>query len=235
MRFVARVWAPLFTDKEVRIMTFFKLIQGHFLAICFLAAVAAFGTPSLWAAGGSCDVAFDGNALSVVAKNEPLGHVLEAVKNKTGIEFVVPGGVGAIPVNFDFNGVALAKALKTLLKDVDHTVIAGANNRILKVMVVDKGGKTGNAAMASNASAAQAKPLASMGAKAVEPIVNPARGGAQASYGNMNTVPQTNQPAPEGFQSNVDGKQMAYGNMNTIPPKNQVAPQGFTTNLSSSR
>jgi len=74
--------------------------------------------------------------LTINVKNIALGALLNAIREKTGIEFVMDSDQYKIPVSFEFGPLPLAEGLKRVLNRFNHALLVGPDNKISRIIVL---------------------------------------------------------------------------------------------------
>ena len=75
--------------------------------------------------------------ISLTAKNEPLGEVLETITRDTGYRFNLNRKWNDHPVSATIGNLPLEQGLKRLLRSLNHTIIWEAD-KIITIMVFGK-------------------------------------------------------------------------------------------------
>jgi hypothetical protein len=75
--------------------------------------------------------------LTINVNNIALGALLAKIRGKTGIEFVVGKELSEIPISIQFGPLPVVEALKRILRRSNYAFILGANQKLIKVIILD--------------------------------------------------------------------------------------------------
>jgi hypothetical protein len=102
--------------------------------------VAAFG-PTLpfetSASKTSFQVEYINDRLMIDVDKVGLGRVLEAIREKTGVEFVLSQGLSEVPISIQLGPLPVVESLERILCHSNHAFILGADQRLVKVVILD--------------------------------------------------------------------------------------------------
>jgi type II secretory pathway component GspD/PulD (secretin) len=84
--------------------------------------------PVVTAAGGESNI--DDKLISLAAKDEPLGEVLNKISKATGYEFILDDEWEGNRVSAVLEDVTLHQALNQILRDLNHVIIYGTDQKI---------------------------------------------------------------------------------------------------------
>jgi hypothetical protein len=117
--------------------------NSYFSVVCGALMLVIFGLTSLLAYGGTCDrmqVTFKEGQLGIQSNGCSLQQVLEAVKDKTGIELETPASAAAIPVTINLEPGEPKAVLGLLLHDTDfnYILIAGDGNTLSRIILTER-------------------------------------------------------------------------------------------------
>lgn len=127
-----------------------KIIQ--YLIICLLISAGVGSAPGFPAADGEADP-----RISLTAKNEPLGDVLDAITADTGYQFKLNSQWESWPVSATIGNLPLEQGLKRLLRSLNYTIIWEAD-RTISIMVYGKADPVSSGGSVSYAAPPQSIP-----------------------------------------------------------------------------
>ncbi|MFN8008079.1 MAG: hypothetical protein U0V70_13865 [Terriglobia bacterium] len=171
---------------------------------------------------------YDGKPLTFTVENKNLGQVLEIFKEKTGMDYEVPGELksSGLPL-VEIKNLTTKKALLMILEgtNTDYILVASPNDpeRITKLLILGR-----STAIASNSGpAANASSSRSMNRP---PVAEDPFGGdmnvdeGQAEAPPINVAPTPATPPPPGVQQNPMGIQPGQQTMPNQPGVSQQQP-----------
>ena len=207
----------------------------HLAFICFITiAISVAHSPYLQA--GPPSFSYDGRTLSYRAENGSFAQVLDLFKQKTGLEYDVPGELKGLHLPLvEIKGLTVKAALLKVLEgsSYDYILVAGPEDpeKVLRLVVT---GKSTKIASTSVASAAPGRPVS-------RPIMeDPFGGGGDYNAEDVsnvpseppmiNAAPNQNVP-PQGAGASPLGVQPANpyqpAQPGVVPQQQQGQPQGF--------
>jgi hypothetical protein len=108
------------------------------LTLLFLVVTFALQLPlQVSASNTSCQVDYINKRLTVKVDNVALGTVLAAIREKTGIEFVLSQEISEVPISIQLGPLAVVEGLKRILSHSNHAFIFGTNNKLIKVVILN--------------------------------------------------------------------------------------------------
>ena len=75
--------------------------------------------------------------LAINVDKIPLGALLEKIREKTGIEFVLVQGLSEVPISIQLGPLPVVEGLKRILSHSNYAFILGANQKLIKVIILD--------------------------------------------------------------------------------------------------
>jgi hypothetical protein len=81
-------------------------------------------------------VEYINNRLTVNVDNVALGAVLAAIREKTGIEFVLSQELSEVPISIQLGPLSVVEGLKRMLSHSNHAFIYGSRNKLIKVVIL---------------------------------------------------------------------------------------------------
>lgn len=117
--------------------------NNSFSVVCRALIFVILGLTSLLAVGGTCDrmqVTFKEGQLGIQSNGCSLQQVLEAVKDKTGIELEAPASAAAVPVTINLEPGEPSAVLGLLLHDTDfnYILVAGDGNSLSRIILTER-------------------------------------------------------------------------------------------------
>jgi hypothetical protein len=111
-----------------------------FLLSVSLAAIHLYGAEPI----SVCQVEYARDGLKVDADTAPLGTLLRAIQEKTGIEFVVAGEQLKGTVSMQLGPLPVEEVVKRVLSNFNYSFVLSADNRLMKVIVIGTTGLSGS-------------------------------------------------------------------------------------------
>jgi len=156
----------------------------------------------------NCQVEYFKDRLMINAHNVALGQLLGIIREKTGIEFMIGAEQSEKPISIRLESISLTEALKNMLRNSNHALFFGPDNKLIKVFILDYPGsdsppnewnKEDNSFKSERNQTAQSViPQPSSGIMAIDP---PPKQGMIVTYSRERMVVEP--PTPEGM--NVTG------------------------------
>jgi hypothetical protein len=117
--------------------------NSYFSVVCGALMLVILGLTSLLAYGGTCDrmqVTFKEGQLGIQSNGCSLQQVLEAVKDKTGIELETPASAAAIPITINLEPGEPTTVLGLLLHDTDfnYILVVGDGNTLARIILTER-------------------------------------------------------------------------------------------------
>jgi len=111
---------------------------GWLILLLFVVTLSVQSPLQASASKTRCQVDYIKNKLTVSADNVTLGQLLAAIREKTGIEFVIIGQEQSeIPISIEFGPLPVAEGLRRILSHSNHAFIFGTNNKLIKVVILN--------------------------------------------------------------------------------------------------
>jgi len=125
-------------------MDTFKFFAKYtcFVAIVLLVFLGRIGLCSMDSAD-SPEVAVAGDRISVRAMGVPLGELLEAIEQETGIQFEVDEGILEEKIFVDLADLPLLEGIKRILFTLNNAIVYGPSGKILRVVLIGEGKASG--------------------------------------------------------------------------------------------
>jgi hypothetical protein len=98
------------------------------------------------ASNGSVDlpnVTISGERIWVQAMGVPLGELLEAIEQETGIQFEVDEGILQEKIFVDLTDLPFSEGIKKILPSLNHAILYGPSGKIRKVVLIGQGKASG--------------------------------------------------------------------------------------------
>lgn len=181
-----------------KVMSYLRWLMRLPTALSF---ILSFGLATSFA---SPSAKYDGKLLSFSAENKTFGQVMEIFKEKTGMEYDIPGDLRGLSLPLvEIKNLTLKSALLKVLEgsNTDYILIASPADaeRIMKLLIIGRSSK-----------------IALSGVPAASPSARP-----------MNRQAAED---PFGGEMGVDEGQVEPAPVNTIPPQSNPPPQGAQQN-----
>ena len=91
----------------------------------------------------SPNVAIVGDRISVQAMGVPLGELLEAIEQETGIQFEVDEGILEEKIFVDLADLPLSEGIKKIIPSLNHAIVYGPSGKIRRVVLIGQGKPSG--------------------------------------------------------------------------------------------
>jgi hypothetical protein len=115
-----------------------KLKRWGWLILLFLVVTFAVQLPiQVSASKSSCQVEYIRDRLTIKVDNAALGAVLAAIREKTGIEFVLSQELSEVPISIQLGPLPVVEGLKRILSHSNHAFIFGTNNKLVKIVILN--------------------------------------------------------------------------------------------------
>lgn len=85
----------------------------------------------------SYQVKYLNNRLTINVNNIALGALLAKIREKTGIKFVLGQGLSEVPISIQLGPLPVVEGLKRILSHSNYAFILGANQKLIKVIILD--------------------------------------------------------------------------------------------------
>ena len=87
-----------------------------------------------------CQVEYVENRLMINVQNIAIGSLLETISRKTGIKFVIGPEESERLISIQLEALPLAEGLKRIFSNFNHAFLFGADNKLVKVIVLGYAG-----------------------------------------------------------------------------------------------
>jgi hypothetical protein len=154
----------------------------------------------------TCQVEFSNDRLTVNADHTPLGVLLKAIQEKTGIEFVVADEQSKGIITAQLGPLPVEEVVRRVLSGINHSFLLNAENRLMKVIII--GSSTGAGSSPRAAGVSHTTVDAGGRQDGISEIPKPSTGGAGAGL-------------PEGmvvYSGEKKGSGSSSGNENKAAP-----------------
>jgi hypothetical protein len=120
-----------------RIRVSLKLKRYGWLTFLFFVMTFAIQSPLQASASNTiCQVEYINDRLTISVDHVALGLVLEAIREKTGVEFVLSQELSEVPISIQLGPLPVAEGLKRILGHFNHAFILGADQKLIKIIIL---------------------------------------------------------------------------------------------------